>query len=69
MKNFKGKKKKVKEVKFDAINGKVGDTNWAIDYSKAAKRYALRSDAGFFYSHASLTACQKKAANKEVVWE
>ncbi len=67
MKSFKGKNKKVVEVKFDAIHGKVGETSWSIDYNKASKRYSLRSN-NFFYSHVSLNACRNKAADKDVVW-
>jgi len=77
-KSFKGKGNKVVEVKFNAINGVSTDgTHWELEYSKVSKRYNLRTynhqsgaDHGenIVYSHISLTACQNKAADKEVVW-
>jgi len=74
MKNMKGvKQAKAVEVKFDPINGISPDgTHWELEYNKVSKRYNLRSGADqggdLFYSHISLTACQTKATEKEVVW-
>mgnify|MGYP003970216255 FL=1 len=77
-KNFKAKQVKAKVVKFDAINGESSDgTHWELEYSKDSKRYNLRTynhqsgaDHGenLVYSHISLDACKRKAADKEVVW-
>ena len=74
MKNMYGKKQaKVKEVKFDTINGiTTDDTHWELEYNKVSERYNLRSGADhggdFVFSHVSLTACQNKANDKGVVW-
>jgi len=62
------KQAKLVEVKFDTVHGKNGDILWELGYNKASKRYALRADDGFLYSHISLIACQNKAADKEVAW-
>ena len=67
-KSFRGKGKKAKVVKFDAITGKSGNTAYSLDYNKISKRYDLRSEDGFFYSHISVDACENKAVDKEVVW-
>ena len=67
-KSFRGKGKVVKEVKFDTMNGKSGGTLFDLDYNKSTKRYNLRGDNGFLYSHVSVTACKHKAADKEVIW-
>jgi hypothetical protein len=68
MKSFKGKNQEVKEIKFDTMNGKAGNTLFDLDYNKNTKRYNLRGDNGFLYSHVSVTACKNKAETQGVVW-
>ena len=69
MKSMKGKKQVVKKITFDPINGVSPDgTPWELFYNWTAKRYTLLRYEVFFYSHISLKACKRKAADKEVVW-
>ena len=69
-KSFKGKNEKVKEVKFDTMEGIfVGDkSNWTLSYNGNSKRYALKREGSTVLSHISVTACKKKAVDKGVVW-
>ena len=69
-KGWNKKNPKVKEIKFDAINGDSTDgTPWELLYNRTSKKYTLLSNGVFSYSHISLTACKNKAAEKEVTWK
>jgi len=76
MKSMKGKTTpKVKEIKFDTMQGKDADgIHYVLWYNSDVKRYTLAqlnddSTETLVLSHISLVVCQNKAKDKGITWK